>query len=230
MYTSEYTCASSTSTRLPCDMARFQPMSPSQQRRSPTERPTPDQGRRLPRAERREQILDAATRAFARDGYAATNLEAITVEAGISRMILYRHFESKAQLYLAVLDRVMHHLIAVTGAPDFTQASVDALFEAASQDPDGFRLLFHHASREPEFRAHTEQFTAGVFDVSHRHLAAQIRDTRWAAWAASLVPVVVIEAAIAWLDAGQPEPAEIGNRVLQIVSSIVDAAAAGENG
>src|ERR687892_920956 len=69
-------------------------------------------GRRLPRAERRDQILAAATRAFARAGFAATSLDDIAAEAGISRVILYRHFESKTDLYRAVLDRVRARLTA----------------------------------------------------------------------------------------------------------------------
>ena len=63
----------------------------------------PEPGRRLPRAQRREQILTAATEAFARSGFAATSLEDIAAEADITRVILYRHFDSKADLYRMVL-------------------------------------------------------------------------------------------------------------------------------
>jgi len=48
----------------------------------------------MPRAERREQILAAATVAFARGGFAGTGLADIATEAGVTRVILYRHFES----------------------------------------------------------------------------------------------------------------------------------------
>jgi AcrR family transcriptional regulator len=54
----------------------------------------PEPVRRLRRAERREQILAAATRAFARAGFAATSLDDIAAAAGISRAILYRHFDA----------------------------------------------------------------------------------------------------------------------------------------
>ena len=74
------------------------------------------------RAERREQILVAATRAFAGAGYAATSLEDVATEAGISRDVLYRHFESKADLYRAVLQRAQDRLGAATGEPDFAAA------------------------------------------------------------------------------------------------------------
>src|SRR5215211_6413850 len=74
--------------------------------------------RRLPRAERREQLLAAATQAFARTGFAATSLDDIAAAAGISRVLLYRHFESKADLYRAVLDRAVARLTAAVGTRD----------------------------------------------------------------------------------------------------------------
>src|SRR5437773_10543189 len=106
--------------------------------------------RRLPRGQRREQIIAAATRAFAKAGFAATNLDDIAAEAGISRAILYRHFDSKTDLYRAVLDSACQRLIAATGADQFTEQSIAGLLAAAAEDPAGFRLLFHHAAHEPE--------------------------------------------------------------------------------
>jgi AcrR family transcriptional regulator len=55
----------------------------------------------MPRAQRREQILGAATRAFARAGFANTGLDVIGAETGVTPVILYRHFASKADLYRA---------------------------------------------------------------------------------------------------------------------------------
>jgi AcrR family transcriptional regulator len=126
---------------------------------------------RLHRGERREQILGAATSAFARRGYAATSLEDIAAEAGVTRAILYRHFESKADLYRAALDRAKHRIGAATGSPRFTQASIGALLAAAAEDADAFRLLFHHAAREPAFSAEMDRFRAATIAVTHRHLA-----------------------------------------------------------
>src|SRR6266481_10104543 len=100
--------------------------------------------RRLPRAQRREQILAAATKAFARNGFTATGLDDIAAEAGITRVILYRHFDSKTDLYQAALDRFCARLEAHAEEPvgGFTDASIDGLLEAAAESPAGFRLLF----------------------------------------------------------------------------------------
>ena len=185
---------------------------------------TPARVRRLGRAERRAQILAAATQAFARSGFAATSLDDIATEAGISRVILYRHFDSKSDLYRAVLDRVCARLVATVGERDYTDASVDALVGAAAEDPAGFRLLFQYAAREPEFRAEADRFQAGMVAVAGRELTRMIPDKAWVRWAAQLAPIVAIEAIIAWLDAGQPDPDQAPERVRQALGGVLQAA------
>jgi AcrR family transcriptional regulator len=180
--------------------------------------------RRLRRAERREQLLAAATQAFARTGFAATSLDDIAEQAGISRVLLYRHFESKTDLYRAVLDRAVARLTAAVGVRDYTYASIDALLGAAAEDPDGFRLLFHHAAREPEFRQQMDRFQRGMVATARRELAKVIDDRAWAQWAAQLAPVVAIEAVMAWLDAGQPDPDQAADRIQQVLAGVISAA------
>ncbi|MFE9689183.1 TetR/AcrR family transcriptional regulator [Micromonospora sp. NPDC005806] len=183
-------------------------------------------GRRLPRAQRREQILVAATEAFARSGFAATGLDEIAAEAGITRVILYRHFDSKTDLYQAVLDRMCARLDAHVNEPvgGFTDASIDGLLQAAVESPAGFRLLFQHALREPEFKERIERFRADITAASHLQISAFVPDEALARWAAQLAPVVAIEAIIAWLDAGQPDPARAAARVRQAVMGVIGAA------
>jgi AcrR family transcriptional regulator len=68
-------------------------------------------GTRLTRAERaaltRGDLLEAAERRFARDGYHATTLEAIAEDAGFSKGAVYSAFDSKAGLFLALTDAVI---------------------------------------------------------------------------------------------------------------------------
>jgi AcrR family transcriptional regulator len=195
------------------------------QRVQPNESSTSRTTRRLRRSERREQILAAATAAFARGGYAATRLEDIAAEAGVTRVILYRHFESKADLYRSVLDRAKQRFDGATGAPEFTDASIDALLAAAAADPDGFRLLFQHAAREPEFKEDIDRLRAEAFAMTHRYLARVIPDRAWARWASQLVPTLAIEAVTAWLDAGQPDREEAAERIGQAIYAVIRAAA-----
>jgi AcrR family transcriptional regulator len=181
-------------------------------------------GRRLRRLDRRDQLLAAATRAFARNGFEATNLEEIAREAGISKVLLYRHFDSKADLYRAVLDRSLDHLSAAVGRGEYTMESIGALLRAAAEDPDGFRLLFHHAAREPEFRTEIDRLRAGSMAVARRQLAGIIHDRAWVKWAAQLAPTVAVDAVIAWLDAGQPDPEMAAKRIGRVLTAVVEAA------
>jgi AcrR family transcriptional regulator len=61
--------------------------------------------KRLPRTERRELILESAGRLFGERGYVHTSLDQIASAAGVTKPILYRHFDSKKALYLALLER-----------------------------------------------------------------------------------------------------------------------------
>lgn len=178
---------------------------------------------RMPRAQRREQIVDAATRAFARGGFANTGLDAIAGEAGVTPVILYRHFESKAELYRAVIDSGHTRLREATGADDFDDASIPALVRAAAADPDAFRLLFRYALREPEFRDMIDSLSESSTEITRRHLAG-VADDRWRSWASRLLPTMTIDAVIAWLDAGQPDPDHAAVRIRRVVDAVIDAA------
>jgi AcrR family transcriptional regulator len=186
--------------------------------------------RRLPRVQRREQILAAATAAFARTGFSATGLDDIAAEAGITRAILYRHFDSKTDLYQAVLDRMCARLDAHVEEPvgGFTDASIDGLLEAAVESPAGFRLLFQHALRESEFKERIEKFRADITTAAYQQIAAVVPDEGLVRWAAQLAPAVAIEAIIAWLDAGQPDPSYAAVRVRQAVMGVIGAAVAAD--
>jgi AcrR family transcriptional regulator len=177
--------------------------------------------RRLPRAERREQILGAATRAFARGGFSNTGLDVIAAEAGVTPVILYRHFASKADLYRAVLESAGDRLREAVGADTFDDTSIPALVRAAAADPNAFRLLFRYAPREPEFRDVIETFRSTATEITRRYLG-DIADDRWRSWAAALLPTVTTEAVIAWLDAGQPDPGRAAVRIRHVVDAVLD--------
>jgi AcrR family transcriptional regulator len=65
---------------------------------------------RLPAAQRRQAILDAAVHVFSLGSYRAATTAQIAREAGVSEPILYRHFGSKRELYLACLDEAWRRL------------------------------------------------------------------------------------------------------------------------
>src|SRR6476620_10892167 len=65
---------------------------------------TTPRGQRMPRSERRAQLLDAAQAVFVQSGYHAAAMDEIAERAGVSKPVLYQHFPGKLDLYLALLD------------------------------------------------------------------------------------------------------------------------------
>ncbi len=75
-----------------------------------TESPTGSPRKLLSRVERQESILRGAAAAFAHTGFDGTSMEDVADASGITRLIVYRNFASKEDLYRAVLERVMVRL------------------------------------------------------------------------------------------------------------------------
>ena len=65
---------------------------------------------RLPAAERRHLLIEAALRVFCEGSYAGATTAQIAREAGVSEPILYRHFASKRELYFACLGEAWHRI------------------------------------------------------------------------------------------------------------------------
>lgn len=88
----------------------------------PAESPSP----RMPAEERREQLLDAATRAFAKGGYHGTSTDAVAREAGVSQPYVVRTFGTKLALFLEVFGR----------ATDRIRLAFEAVLDERPFDPD----------------------------------------------------------------------------------------------
>ena len=107
---------------------------------------------RLPRSERRAQLLDAAKDVFVQRGYHAAAMDEIAERAGVSKPVLYQHFPGKLDLYLALLDASIDEFDAqVRAALNSTHdnkrrvaATVDAYFSYVGSDNTSFRLLFEN--------------------------------------------------------------------------------------
>jgi AcrR family transcriptional regulator len=61
--------------------------------------------RRLAPEQRRLLIVEAAGRLFGEHGYDGTRLDDVAAAAGVTKPVVYRHFDSKTHLYLALLER-----------------------------------------------------------------------------------------------------------------------------
>ena len=79
----------------------------------------------------KEKILDAALVSFAENGYKGTNLRDLTAGLGLSKSALYRHYESKDDIWNAVIDRMEAYYVSRFGSPKkmpSTPKSCDELF------------------------------------------------------------------------------------------------------
>jgi AcrR family transcriptional regulator len=97
--------------------------------------------------ERRQSVLDAATKEFAAKGYHGTSTEDIARAAGISQPYLFRLFGSKKALYLAAMQRCIDELYALFAAAAEGKTGKDALYAMAEayelimQDHDRMMLM-----------------------------------------------------------------------------------------
>jgi AcrR family transcriptional regulator len=116
---------------------------------------------RLPRHERRRQLLDAALEVFVSQGYHAAAMDEIAERAGVSKPVLYQHFPGKLELYLALLDESVDTLVetvrdALRTNADPKQrvaATFGAYFEYVGGQGQAYRLIFESdLSNEPAVR------------------------------------------------------------------------------
>jgi AcrR family transcriptional regulator len=129
--------------------------------RAPTDGASDAPTRRLSAPQRRALIEQAAAQLFAQRGYDATTVADIVARAGVSKPMLYRHFESKKQLQMSLLERRRDELATATldtflhgeGPPEVRlPAMIDAWFAHVEQHRDTSRLLFQDASGDRDVR------------------------------------------------------------------------------
>lgn len=125
---------------------------------------------RMPRSVRRRQLLAAAQDVFVANGYHAASMDDIAMRAGVSKPVLYQHFPSKLELYLALLDTHTEELVrrlqtAISSTTDNKERvhnAISTYFDFVDRDEPGdkgaFRLVFETDLRnEPAVRERVER-------------------------------------------------------------------------
>ncbi|MBW2715916.1 MAG: TetR/AcrR family transcriptional regulator [Deltaproteobacteria bacterium] len=108
-------------------------------------RKSPGSGREEKKAEVRRRILEASKEIFFRDGFMDANLDEIAELAGVAKGTLYRYFDNKAQIYLAVLSRNAKRFEKkLQGALDPQATPIDALIGVS-------RFYFQHYVENPDY-------------------------------------------------------------------------------
>ncbi len=140
--------------------------------------------RRMRGPERRQQLLTVARRVFARRGYHVVTMDDVARESGVTKPILYDHFPSKRELYLALLEadlallagRIRDALETSRGNRQRIQASFQAYFDFVDEEGEGFRLLMQEAvGSERDF---TEMVARFREDVLRQVTEVIVRESR----------------------------------------------------
>jgi AcrR family transcriptional regulator len=123
----------------------------------------------MPRKARRAQLLDAALEVFVAQGYHAAAMDDIAERAGVSKPVLYQHFPSKLDLYLALLDQTCDAVIdgvrqALESSPDNNklrvQATMEVFYSYVANAGGAFRLVFESdLVNDPAVRERVDRVT-----------------------------------------------------------------------
>jgi AcrR family transcriptional regulator len=138
---------------------------------------------RLPVLERRALIVESAGRLFGERGYDNTRLDDVAAAAGVTKPILYRHFESKRALYLALLERHREDLSGFVGAipaegtmSERLRAVLDVWLDYVEAHSYAWKMLFRDSGGGPEVAALRRRVHARARAVLAEILAALATD------------------------------------------------------
>ncbi|MEU6700642.1 helix-turn-helix domain-containing protein [Pseudonocardia sp. NPDC046786] len=131
-----------------------------------TSRTAPNARRRVPRAERERQIVDAAVAVFGERGYAATSMDTVAERVGVTKPVLYTHFGSKEGLLLAAIARARAELLEVVAAAAAGATDPESMLR------DGTLAFFTYLDRRaPAWRLFCSE--PGVADTALEEIRAQ---------------------------------------------------------
>lgn len=141
--------------------------------------------RRMPRAVREQQMLDAAVRTFARRGYRNASMDDIAEQAGVSKPLVYLYLHSKEELFAACIRREAASLVAAVRAAVEHDAPADrrlwsglhGFFTHTAEHPDGWALLHVQARTHGDpFAPEVAAMRAEIVEFVTRVLMAAARE------------------------------------------------------
>jgi AcrR family transcriptional regulator len=165
--------------------------------------------KRLPRAVREQQMLDAAVKVFSRRGFHAASMDEIAEQAGISKPMVYAYLGAKDELFIACLRREATRLMeaiadaVITGAGGEPETAAPdeqlwrglrAFFGFVGAHREGWHVLYRQARAQEPFAGEVATMRARMVEVVSsllgHALAAryrQVRDTELEMMAYALV-------------------------------------------
>ncbi len=133
-------------------------------------------------------------------------MDDVAAECGITKLIVYRHFGSKEELYREILQQVFDQLGAELRSelaqPTQSGLGPRTLLTVARDDPAAFRLLWRHAAREPQFAAYAAELRSVSVAVVRDLTALETGDEVLDAWYSQALFGWLVEATLTWLECG----------------------------
>jgi AcrR family transcriptional regulator len=186
-------------------------------------------GARLPRSERRAQLLDAAQEVFVAHGYHSAAMDDIADRAGVSKPVLYQHFPSKLELYLALLETQAGTIVAAIkealGRTDDNRARIHGVLSAYFDFVSGkdnvssgaYRLVFEtDLGNDPGVRERVERTERAIMNAVADTVEAETGLDRLSA---ELIAITLTGAAQVaarwWLSRDRPIPKEVAVSILE---------------
>ncbi|MBM7083311.1 TetR/AcrR family transcriptional regulator [Micromonospora sp. WMMD734] len=186
--------------------------------------------KRLPRAVREQQMLDAAVKVFSRRGFHAASMDEIAEDAGISKPMVYAYLGTKEELFVACLHReTARMMLAIAGAaaPDLPPdqrlwRGLRAFFGFVGAHRDGWAVLYRQARGSQPFaaelaamRARLVDVVAGMLDHALRARGREVAGTELEVVAYALVGAS--ESLADWLaDHPEAEPEKTATRMMNV--------------
>jgi TetR/AcrR family transcriptional regulator, transcriptional repressor of aconitase len=177
------------------------------------------------RDQRRAQILAAARRCFVRDGFHQTSMQDLVREAGMSSGAVYRYFDSKDAMIVAIAEDNLDGVAAIMGQSVRQGVGIGAALASAMEyvrerhAEDGFAaialLVWSEALRNPGLATRLrESFDAGIDALAEMAEASSVSGTEIAPEALAsallcLLPGYIVQLAIRGADAVKAIPEAI---------------------
>ena len=135
-------------------------------------------------------------------------MDDVGAACGVTKLIVYRHFGSKEELYREILQQVFDdlgvELRAELAMPTHAGLGPRTLLTVAREDPAAFTLLWRHAAREPQFAAYAAELRSVSVSVVRQLSELDTGDELLDAWHSEALFGWLVETTLTWLERGDP--------------------------
>lgn len=172
---------------------------------------------RLGPNERRSQLLAVARATFGTCGYSSTSMNDVALAAGVTKPVLYQHFESKHHLFLELLtdtaaqlvDKIASAVDQETTGREKLEAGFAAYIDFFTSDPDHFQILYGEGVRsDPTFQSELRSLQLSFGTLTAEHIDIEGLDHESRLVAAQAIAGLLESALRHWLENEHTHSAE----------------------